>query len=148
MLDEYEPKAADSSTDPYLDQRETVGKWKDEIEVLNQSLNDKKKKDKKGAAEKPKLPDDILIIAYKWKLKQNACLNKGFILDNFPKTYEQCKELFMDKTKVESDEEEDKYTQEINQTIMPNLLCILTGADADLNLRIKKLQAEKYADAT
>lgn len=31
---------------------------------------------------------------------------------------------------------------------MPNLLCILTGADADLNLRIKKLQAEKYADAT
>jgi len=46
---------------------------------------DKKKKDKK-AAEKPKLGDDIIILAYKWKLKQNACLNRGFILDNFPKS--------------------------------------------------------------
>lgn len=71
-----------------------------------------------------------MIIAYKWKLKQNACLNKGFILDNFPKTYEQCKDLFMNN-------------DELNQDVMPDKLCILSGADADLNARIKKLQAEK-----
>lgn len=80
------------------------------MDLFNQGQQDKKKKDKKGAAEKPKLPDDIVIIAYRWKLKQNACLNRGFILDNFPKTYEQCKELFMDKQKVESEEDEDKFS--------------------------------------
>eukprot|EP00801_Mesodinium_rubrum_P001134 Mrub_01134.p1 GENE.Mrub_01134~~Mrub_01134.p1 ORF type:complete len:663 (+),score=138.18 Mrub_01134:340-2328(+) len=144
MAEEYEAKATDPESDPYVDQREIVGKYKEELDIYNQGQQDKKKKDKKGAAEKPKLPDEILMIAYKWKLKQNACLNKGFILDNFPKTYEQCKELFMDKKKTDSDEDNTIY--ELNSGIMPNKLCILSGSDADLNARIKKLQAEKYSD--
>jgi len=49
-------------------------------------MQDKKKKDKKGTGERPKLPDNIVVLAYKWKLSQNSCLNRGFILDNFPKS--------------------------------------------------------------
>jgi len=63
MVAEYEPLPADADNDPYADHRETVGKYKEELEVFILSQQDKKKKDKKGAAEKPKLPDDIVIIA-------------------------------------------------------------------------------------
>lgn len=47
-------------------------------------------------------------MAQKWKLQKNACQNRGFILDNFPKTYQECQELFMIKKKINTDEDEDE----------------------------------------
>jgi adenylate kinase len=114
--------------------------------LYNQSLTDKKKKDKQKL-DKPKLQDEVIILAYRWKLRQNACLNRGFILDNFPKSYEQCKELFMEKKKVESDDDDEKYIYDLNTVLMPNKLCILKGADQDLINRTKKLQSEKYLES-
>jgi hypothetical protein len=33
MVKEYEPKAADPDNDPYAEQRETVGTYKEELEL-------------------------------------------------------------------------------------------------------------------
>lgn len=46
-----------------------------------------------------KLPDDIIHKLTKIKLNENACRNKGYILDGFPKTYIDCYHTFYDKKK-------------------------------------------------
>ena len=38
--------------------------------------------------------DQYILEFYKQKLKSMPCQNQGFILDGFPKTYEQAKQLF------------------------------------------------------
>jgi len=82
LTNEYEVKGLDPDNDPYADHRETVQKYKEELEQFNSQQQDKKKKDKKNLSEKPLLPDEIVCLAYKWKLNSNSCLNRGFILDN------------------------------------------------------------------
>ena len=47
------------------------------------------KKDNGGRIE-----DSILIRFVRDTLKSMKCQNQGFVLDGFPKTYEQAKELF------------------------------------------------------
>ena len=38
--------------------------------------------------------DQYILEFYKQKLKSMPCQNQGFVLDGFPKTYEQAKQLF------------------------------------------------------
>jgi adenylate kinase len=46
-----------------------------------------------------KLPDDIIHKLAKIKLNENTCRNKGYVLDGFPKTYNDCYHTFYDKKK-------------------------------------------------
>lgn len=41
-----------------------------------------------------RLDDQFVINIVKQKLKSKPCRNQGFVLDGFPKTHEQAKELF------------------------------------------------------
>lgn len=68
--------------DPYAEYREAIQKYRDELEIFINTAQDKKKKDKKANPERPKLSDEIVNLAYQYKLKDNSCINKGFILDN------------------------------------------------------------------
>lgn len=40
------------------------------------------------------LDDQLLVKVVKDKLMSNPCKNQGFVLDGFPKSYEQARELF------------------------------------------------------
>lgn len=40
-----------------------VTKYKEDLDLFNQGLQDKKKKDKKSASERPRLGDELLILA-------------------------------------------------------------------------------------
>lgn len=40
------------------------------------------------------LDDQLLVKVVKNKLMSNPCRNQGFVLDGFPKTWEQAEELF------------------------------------------------------
>lgn len=44
------------------------------------------------------LDDQLLVKVVKDKLMSNPCKNQGFVLDGFPKTYEQARELFSGET--------------------------------------------------
>lgn len=65
-------------------------------------LDKKKKKPKKGEEPevfdetkiKPRLPSDTVCKAYKWRLSQNDCRNRGYVLDGFPKDYKMAQTLF------------------------------------------------------
>jgi len=63
----------------------------------------KKKKDPEldRASVKVKLPDKYIVKLVREELKLPACRNKGFVLDCFPKTYEQAVALFSKKTKTD-----------------------------------------------
>lgn len=44
------------------------------------------------------LDDQLLVKVVKDKLMSNPCKNQGFVLDGFPKSYEQARELFSGET--------------------------------------------------
>jgi len=60
MVAEYEPTPADPDNDPYADHRETVGKYKEELEVFIQGQQDKKKKDKTDPCDEEKAQVEAL----------------------------------------------------------------------------------------
>lgn len=45
----------------------------------------------------PRLSDDFLIRCFKWRLGKNDCLNRGYVLDSYPKNYKNARKLFMGK---------------------------------------------------
>lgn len=61
----------------------------------------------KGGKKAPKVfPPSLLGKVFRWKLSQNVCKNKGWVLDDFPDTYEGAKAVFM-KAGVEEDPDDD-----------------------------------------
>ena len=47
-----------------------------------------------------RLDDQYVIRIMRDKLKSKLCRNQGFVLDSFPKTYEQAKDLFYGETEM------------------------------------------------
>lgn len=45
----------------------------------------------------PRLPDELLLRAYKYRLEKNDCFNRGFVIDGFPKTYQHARGVFLSK---------------------------------------------------
>ena len=60
-------------------------KLQEDVELLEQLIESKKD---------GRIDDQLLIRIYKDYLKSMKCQNQGYVLDGFPKTYEQAKELF------------------------------------------------------
>jgi adenylate kinase len=46
------------------------------------------------------LPDEILNEAVRWRLNQNDCQNRGYILDGYPKSYETAFGVFFTRNKA------------------------------------------------
>ena len=45
-------------------------------------------------AESKRYPDDLMNEAVRWRLNQNDCQNRGYVLDGYPRLYEQAKNIF------------------------------------------------------
>jgi len=46
-----------------------------------------------------RLPDDLMFEYLRKRLTENDCRNRGYILDGFPRTYRQAREIFLVKKK-------------------------------------------------
>uniref|UniRef100_A0A667XQH6 Adenylate kinase 7b n=1 Tax=Myripristis murdjan TaxID=586833 RepID=A0A667XQH6_9TELE len=81
------------------------------------------------------LEDHLVIQVMKEKLKSKPCRNQGFVLDAFPETYEQAKELFYE------DETEDTRSKipPYNKEITPEFVFCLDASDAFLKDRVLNL---------
>ncbi|KAL7379819.1 hypothetical protein ABVT39_006530 [Epinephelus coioides] len=81
--------------------------------------------------------DPLLVKVVKEKLMSNPCRNQGFVLDGFPKTCEQAKELFYS----EEHETEDRTSQIslCSKKIMPEFVLCLDASDAFLKDRVMNL---------
>ncbi|XP_036449297.1 LOW QUALITY PROTEIN: adenylate kinase 7 [Colossoma macropomum] len=86
-----------------------------------------------------RLDDQYIIRIMKDKLMSKPCRNQGFVLDGFPKTYEQAKELF--SVDDDDDEVEDVRSKipPHNKKIIPEFVFSLDATDAFLKKRVLNL---------
>jgi adenylate kinase len=58
-----------------------------------------------------RVPDDIIYKLMIVRLSENDCRNRGYILDGFPRSYEDCQNIFLKKEK-KFDEEGNEIEEE------------------------------------
>ncbi|KAK3092589.1 hypothetical protein FSP39_004695 [Pinctada imbricata] len=113
------------------DQEDDDGKAQDAQELL-QEIESAKNPDT------GKYDDANVIKFYRDKLHSQPCQNQGFILDGFPKTMEQAKELFASEDDEES-EEAAATGGAFDKTMMPEFVFNLEAGDDFLRHRVMNL---------
>ncbi|NXC41684.1 KAD7 kinase, partial [Penelope pileata] len=83
-----------------------------------------------------RLDDQYVVKVFKDKLNSMPCRNQGYVLDGFPKTYDQAKDLF----NLEDEEEEIRgKIPPYDKLITPEFVISLTASDEFLKNRIINL---------
>lgn len=104
---------------------------------------------------KIRIPDDILYRLLQIRLAHNACRNRGYILDGFPRTHKDAQNCFLYRPKKydpETGEEEEFEEEELeegqeksfegfvrDETIFPSSCIVLQGQDDLLMKRVRDL---------
>jgi len=83
-----------------------------------------------------RIEDQFIIRFLRDRLKAMPCQNQGFILDGYPKTIQQAKELFANE---EEEEEGDGNAGNYDKTIMPEFVINLKAGDDFLKTRVMNL---------
>jgi len=109
-------------------------KLQEDVELLEQLVESKKD---------GRIDDQLLIRIYKDYLKSMKCQNQGYVLDGFPKTYEQAKELFSPAEGEEEDDVTDGVETKFDKSIMPEVVLTLQATNEFLKDRIMNLPEEK-----
>jgi len=98
--------------------------------------------------------------AFRWRLSQTDCQNRGYVLDGYPKSYKTATEVFVvtperpaakvratgegededeqQEEKVEEEEEEEvkkRYAPQFQKHIYPNSVIYLRGVDTEITHR-------------
>ncbi|XP_075047935.1 adenylate kinase 7 [Mixophyes fleayi] len=84
------------------------------------------------------LDDSYVIRFVKEKLRSLPCQNQGYVLDGYPTTYEQAKELFHSEEGEEEEESRSKAPQ-FDKTITPEHVISLDASDEFLKNRVINL---------
>ncbi|XP_033296045.2 adenylate kinase 7 isoform X3 [Orcinus orca] len=85
-----------------------------------------------------RLEDEYIIRFIREKLKSMPCKNQGYILDGFPKTYDQAKDLFNQEEEEEEEEARGKRFP-CDKLIIPEFVCSLDASDEFLKERVMNL---------
>ena len=105
-----------------------------------------------------RIPNDILYTLLQEKLKENACRNRGYILDGYPRTYDDANECFLElpiqydeegepiepeEPELEEGEKKDFSKHVPDMKIFPKSCILLTGSNTELIDRVKELSEEE-----
>ncbi|XP_076227677.1 adenylate kinase 7 [Nomia melanderi] len=87
---------------------------------------------------KGRLDGPLLSKLFRRKLRSTECRNQGYVLDGYPKTLDQAKDLFGTGSLNEEDEETyaDEEAADADDSIMPELVVSLEASDDFLKERI------------
>ncbi|KAM3919809.1 adenylate kinase 7 isoform 2-T2 [Leptodactylus fuscus] len=91
-----------------------------------------------------RLDDSYVIRFMKEKLKSMPCQNQGYVVDGYPKTYEQAKELFNSEEGEEEEESRSKAPR-FDKTITPDYVISLDATDEFLKNRVINLPESTVA---
>nr|KAG5697004.1 hypothetical protein BaRGS_008466 [Batillaria attramentaria] len=108
--------------------KRTMGQAQEAQEILDQ-INESKEQN--GG----RMEDQFVIRFFRNRLKSMPCQNQGFILDGYPKTLEQAKDLFA----LDDEEEAEEGKPSFDQTIMPEFVISLEATDEFLRSRVMHL---------
>ncbi|KAK9728749.1 hypothetical protein QE152_g17073 [Popillia japonica] len=119
----------------------------EEEEVDLEDLEEQIKEIQKSMAksENGKLPDEDVIRLMKKYLTSNKCQNQGYVLDGYPKTMQQAKELFGTEDRGEEEAEEEEEAEKVIK-IVPEYVITLQAPDDFLCDRIMRLPEEQIQD--
>ncbi|ELU08844.1 hypothetical protein CAPTEDRAFT_225393 [Capitella teleta] len=110
------------------DQEEDDGKAAEDSELLD-TINENREENN------GRIGDQYVIRFLREKLHSKPCQNQGFVLDGYPKTIEQAKELFA----AEEDDEGEEGKGSYDTTIMPDTVVALNAPDEFLRHRVMNL---------
>uniref|UniRef100_A0A673CV87 Adenylate kinase 7a n=1 Tax=Sphaeramia orbicularis TaxID=375764 RepID=A0A673CV87_9TELE len=86
-----------------------------------------------------RVADNVLFEILQEKLNSQPCLNQGYILDGFPKTYEQAKLLFLGEYEATENLDSMSKTPGFNKKIIPEHVFALSATDEFLIKRVQGL---------
>jgi adenylate kinase len=113
-----------------------------------------------------KIPSEVMSEAFRWRLSQNDCQNRGYILDGYPLCYNTSLEVFFitpeqpkpkekkfDNEGNEIEEEEPaeeldpeelakKYAPKFQSHIYPDSVILMRGSDDYLRNRARELKPD------
>ncbi|XP_075609722.1 adenylate kinase 7 isoform X2 [Balearica regulorum gibbericeps] len=125
------PKEPDSDT--VGEEEEEEGK---NVEAAHELLSAIKESLEQSAG---RLDDQYVVKFVKDKLKSMPCRNQGYVLDGFPETYDQAKDLFNLENEDEEEEEIKGKIPKCDKLIIPEFVISLTASDEFLINRIINL---------
>ncbi|KAK2150919.1 hypothetical protein LSH36_382g01056 [Paralvinella palmiformis] len=128
-IENLQKLAARAETEEGEEGEEEAGGQEEAAELL-QAIQDSKEE------YNGRIGDQHVIRFFRQKLLSKPCQNQGFVLDGFPKTIEQAKELFAGD---EEDEGEEEGKSGYNKNIMPSVIVCLEADDDFLKSRIMNL---------
>ena len=88
-----------------------------------------------------KYPDDFLAKIIKSKLNTGECIGKGYILENYPKNYNDCLNLFK-----KDNTEDDKF--ELDRNIIPDSILIINNYTEESLKEKLKMKYPDYGERT
>jgi adenylate kinase len=158
----YASKMAESYGIPHLTIKEMVDNAKKEQsdlgnavrtkieEMKDQVLEDYEKTRKKKDPDlvrddiKTRIPDDMVHKIVKSRIESPACMNKGFVLDGYPRNIKDAKAVFYEPIpgyEPPEDEEQKKPDDglSLNEKILPQYTVIIDAEDAFLKARMKEM---------
>ncbi|XP_028295609.1 adenylate kinase 7-like isoform X2 [Gouania willdenowi] len=97
-------------------------------------------------ANEGQLDTHLIIEVLQEKLKSKQCINQGFVLDGFPETYEEAKNIFSSVCEQNQDTDLMLKSPAFNKKITPEFIFVLEAADDVLVKRVQGLpesEAEK-----
>jgi adenylate kinase len=117
-----------------------------DIEVAAYEKTRKKKDlDLDRSTLKPRLPDDILRRIVKAKINSPACMNKGFILDGFPRNATDAQSVFLETIPEDQQNRENELPNyagySSNEKIIPQFVIMFEADDIFLKARAKEIVA-------
>lgn len=122
------------------------------VAEYEKTRNKKKDPELDRATIKVRLPDEILYRIVRLQMNTAACKNKGFILDGYPRTQQDAKNIFLEKlpedqVPSEAENPNDSFPGfKINREILPQYVIIFSAEDTALKQRVKDLPVEKTAN--
>lgn len=97
-----------------------------------------------------RLPNELFVRVMRSKMESRECQNKGYVLDGFPRSYEDAAALFL-RPEGEEDEavdedaagEEEEGKIQVDNRLVPRSVIILDASDKYLKTRIMSLPGEE-----
>lgn len=101
--------------------RKRIEELKNQAEAEYEKTRKKKDPEFDRANCNPRLPDDILYMLVKLQLNSVGCMNKGFILEGYPRNENDAKQVFMDFVETHGENEGDPVQNNwvVNERIVP-----------------------------
>uniref|UniRef100_A0A8L0DMN8 Adenylate kinase 7a n=1 Tax=Oncorhynchus mykiss TaxID=8022 RepID=A0A8L0DMN8_ONCMY len=118
------PLVAVNGTEQEGESEEALSNAQDQLDSLKDSM------EQNGG----RLSDGLVYRIMRDKLNSTPCRNHGFVLDGFPKSYDQAKEIFYD----EQDDPRSKMPA-FNKKIIPEFIFSLEASDDFLKERVQNL---------